>query len=261
MISIASTQIDAWIAAFIFPLARILAFIATAPLWSSAGIPRRTRLILAIAVSAAIAPGLPAMPTVQPASLSGLWILLQQILVGIGMGFAAKIVFTAFDMAGEFIGAQMGLGFATFYDPLSSAQTPVVTEFIGLIALLLFLSMNGHLLYLATLTQSFSAIPVSATPLGAGSWLNLAELGSKIFSAGLLIALPIIVALTITNVALAVLTRAAPQLNLFALGFPLTLMGGFFALAISLDHLASPMQGVFEFALGAMLGFAVPAAQ
>jgi flagellar biosynthetic protein FliR len=121
--------------------------------------------------------------------------------------------------------------------------------------------MNGHLLYLATLTQSFSAIPVSATPLGAGSWLNLAELGSKIFSAGLLIALPIIVALTITNVALAVLTRAAPQLNLFALGFPLTLMGGFFALAISLEHLASPMQGVFEFALGAMLGFAVPAAQ
>jgi flagellar biosynthetic protein FliR len=201
------------------------------------------------------------MPTVQPASLSGLWILLQQILIGIGMGFAAKIVFTAFDMAGEFIGAQMGLGFATFYDPLSSAQTPVVTEFIGLIALLLFLSMNGHLLYLATLTQSFSAIPVSATPLGAGSWLNLAELGSKIFSAGLLIALPIIVALTITNVALAVLTRAAPQLNLFALGFPLTLMGGFFALAISLEHLASPMQGVFEFALGAMLGFAVPAAQ
>ncbi len=177
------------------------------------------------------------------------------------MGFAAKIVFTAFDMAGEFIGAQMGLGFATFYAPLSSAQTPVVTEFIGLLALLLFLSLNGHLLYLATLAQSFSAIPVSATPLGAASWLNLAELGSKIFSAGLLIALPILVALMITNVALAVLTRAAPQLNLFALGFPLMLLGGFFALAISLGYLASPMQDIFEFALSAMLGFAVPAAR
>ncbi len=177
------------------------------------------------------------------------------------MGFAAKIVFTAFDMAGEFIGFQMGLGFATFYDPLSSAQTPVVTEFIGLLALLVFLSMNGHLLYLATLAQSFSAIPVSAIPLGAGSWLNLAELGSKIFSAGLLIALPIIVALTITNIALAVLSRAAPQLNLFALGFPITLIGGFFALAISLNYLASPMQGIFEFALAAMLEFAVPAAK
>lgn len=258
MISITSTQIDAWIAAFIFPLARILAFIATAPLWSSAGIPRRTRLILAIAIATSLAPGLPSMPAVQPASLSGLWILLQQILIGIGMGFAAKIVFTAFDLAGEFIGSQMGLGFATFYDPLNSAQTPVVAEFIGLLALLLFLSLNGHLIYLATLAQSFSAIPVSGNPLGAASWLNLVELGGKIFSAGLLIALPIIVALTITNVALAVLTRAAPQLNLFALGFPLTLIGGFLVLAISLDYLASPMQGIFEFALSAMLGFVAP---
>lgn len=256
MISIGSAQIDAWIVAFVFPLARILGFIATAPLWGTAGIPRRTRLILAISIAVAITPTLPPMPSVQPASLSGLWILAQQMLIGIGMGFAAKIVFTAFDLAGEFIGTQMGLGFATFYDPLNSSQTPVIAEFINLIALLLFLSMNGHLLYLATLAQSFSAIPVSATPLGAASWLNLAELGSKIFSAGLLLSLPIVVALMITNVALAVLTRAAPQLNLFALGFPLTLMGGFVALAISLNYLASPLQGIFEFGMSAMLGFA-----
>jgi flagellar biosynthetic protein FliR len=258
MISIGSAQIDAWIVAFVFPLARILGFIATAPLWGTAGIPRRTRLILAISIAVAITPTLPAMPNVQPGSLSGLWILAQQMLIGIGMGFAAKIVFTAFDVAGEFIGFQMGLGFATFYDPLNSSETPVITEFINLVALLLFLSMNGHLLYLATLAQSFFAIPVSATPLGAASWLNLAELASKIFSAGLLISLPIIVALMITNVALAVLTRAAPQLNLFALGFPLTLMGGFVALAVSLNYLASPLQGIFEFGLSAMLGFAVP---
>lgn len=256
MISIGSAQIDAWIVAFVFPLARILGFIAAAPLWSTAGIPRRTRLILAISIAVAITPTLPPMPGVQPGSLPGLWILAQQMLIGIGMGFAAKIVFTAFDVAGEFIGTQMGLGFATFYDPLNSSQTPVIAEFINLIALLLFLSMNGHLLYLATLAQSFSAIPVSTTPLGASSWLNLAELGSKIFSAGLLLSLPIIVALMITNVALAVLTRAAPQLNLFALGFPLTLMGGFVALAISLNYLASPLQGIFEFGMSAMLGFA-----
>lgn len=258
MISIGSAQIDVWIAAFIFPLARILAFIASAPLWSTGGIPRQTRLIMGIAITAAIAPTLADMPIVQPASLAGLWIMLQQMLIGIGMGFAARIVFAAFDMAGEFIGFQMGLGFATFFDPMSSSQTPVIAEFIGLIALLLFLSMNGHLLYIATLAQSFSAIPVSATPLGAASWLNLAELGSKIFSAGLLLALPVIVALMITNVALAVLTRAAPQLNIFALGFPITLLGGFFAIAISMNYLASPLQAVFEFALSAMLGFAVP---
>ena len=258
MISIDSVQIDAWIAAFIFPLARILAFIAAAPLWSTAGIPRRTRLILGIAITVAIAPSLPNMPSVQPASLTGLWIMLQQMLIGIGMGFAARIVFAAFDLAGEFIGAQMGLGFATFYDPLSSSQTPVIAEFYGLIALLLFLSMNGHLLYFATLAQSFSAMPVGTTPLSSASWLNLAELGSKIFSAGLLLALPVVVALMITNVALAVLTRAAPQLNIFALGFPLTLLGGFVAIAISMNYLATPLQAIFEFAMSAMLGFAMP---
>lgn len=259
MISIDSAQIDAWIVAFIFPLARILGFIATAPLWSAAGTPRRTRLILGLAITVAITPSLPPMPAVQPGSLAGLWIMAQQMLIGIGMGFATKIVFTAFDMAGEFISAQMGLGFATFYDPLNSSQTPVITEFISLIALLLFLSLNGHLLYLATLVQSFFAIPVSATPIGTGSWLNLAELASKIFSAGLLLSLPVMAALMITNVALAVLTRAAPQLNLFALGFPLTLMGGFVALAISLNYLAIPLQGIFELGLESMLGFVAPA--
>lgn len=258
MFSVESAQIDAWIVAFVFPLARILAFIASAPLWSNAGIPRQTRLILGIAITVALAPALPAMPAVAPASLSGLWIMFQQMLIGIGMGFAARIVFAAFDLAGEFIGFQMGLGFATFYDPLSASQTPVIAEFVNLIALLLLLSMNGHLLYFATLAQSFSAIPVSAVPLANGSWLNLAELGGKIFSAGLLLALPIVVALMITNIALAVLTRAAPQLNIFALGFPLTLIGGFVALAISLNYLSGPIQGVFELAMSAMLGFALP---
>ena len=259
MISIESAQIDAWIVAYVFPLARILAFIAAAPLWSSSGIPRRTRLIMGVAITIAIAPSLPAMPQVQPGSLGGLWIMFQQMLIGVGMGFAARIIFAAFDLAGEFMGFQMGLGFATFYDPMSASQTPVITEFFGLIALLLFLSMNGHLLYFATLAQSFSAIPVSATPLAAGSWLNLAELGSKMFSAGLLLALPVVVALMITNIALAVLTRAAPQLNIFALGFPLTLIGGFVALAVSLNYLSAPIQAVFEVAMSAMLGFAVPA--
>ncbi len=261
MISISTTQIDAWIAAYLFPLVRILAFIATAPLWSSAGIPRRTRLILGFAIAIAIAPVVQVSPGVSPGSMAGLWILAQQMLIGIGMGFAAKIVFTVFDMAGEIIGLQMGLGFATFYDPLNSAQTPVIAEFLSLLAFLVFLSINGHLVYVGTLAESFRLIPVSATPLAAASWLNLAELGARIFSLGLLLSLPIIVALMITNIALAVLTRAAPQLNIFALGFPLTLIGGFTILGISFNYLAVPIQAVFEIAMSELLGFAVPAAQ
>lgn len=258
MLSITTAQLDAWIAAFAFPLARILGFIATAPLWSSAGIPRRTRLMLGLAITFAIAPSLPPMPAVAPGTLAGLWILALQMLTGIAMGFAAKIVFAAVDLAGEFIGFQMGLSFATFYDPLSSSQTPVITEFLNLIALLLFLSVNGHLMYVATLAQSFQAIPVGAGLLGSGSWLNLAELGAKIFSSGLLLALPVLVALMIANIALAVLTRAAPQLNIFSLGFPLTLLGGFVVLTISMNYLATPLQALYELALEATLGFATP---
>lgn len=258
MISLTSAQLDAWIAAFIYPMARIMALIASAPLWGSAGLPMRTRLILGLALTIGLAPALPPMPVAPPGSLTGLWIMGQQVLIGVGMGLAMRIVYSAIDFAGEVMGLQMGLGFATFYDPLNSSQTPVVAEFLGLLALLVFLSINGHLIYAATLAQSFTAIPVSATPLGSGSWLNLAELGSKIFSGGLLLALPVIVALMITNVALAVLTSAAPQLNLFALGFPLTLMFGFAVLAVTLSYLATPLQSIMETGITAMLGFPQP---
>lgn len=258
MISLTSAQIDVWIAAFIYPLVRILAFIATAPLWNTAGIPRRTRLILGIAIAVALAPSLPDMPKGEPASLTGLWIMVQQMLIGVGMGFSARIIFAAIDLAGTFISNQMGLGFATFYDPLSSSQTPVIAEFLGVITLLTFLSLNGHLLFVATLAQSFVAIPVGGPLPAAGSWLNLSELGAKIFSTGLLLSLPVIIALMITNIALGILTKAAPQLNLFALGFPLTLAGGFIAIAICFSYLASPLQAMFEYAMSAMLGYVVP---
>lgn len=256
MISITSAQLDAWIVAFIYPLTRVLAVIASAPVWSTAGIPRRIRLILGFAVAIGIAPILPPMPEVSPTSGQGLWIMLQQILIGLGMGFAMRIVFSSATIAGELISAQMGLGFATSYDPLSSSQTPVMSEFLDLMAVLVFLSVNGHLIYVATLAESFTAIPVSATPLGPQSWLNLAEMGSKMFSAGVLLALPVIVALMITNLALAVLTRAAPQLNIMSIGFPITMTGGFITLILMLDYLATPLQAIFEQGLSAMLGFA-----
>lgn len=258
MISLSSVQLDAWIAALAFPLARILGFVSAAPLWNVAGIPKRTRLVLGLCIAVAITPVLPAMPVVQAGSLKGLALMAEQMLIGLGMGFAVKVVFAGIEMAGDFIGLQMGLGFATFYDPLSSSQTPVLSEFFNLLAMLLFLSLNGHLIYLATLAESFSAIPVGASFLGAGSWRNLAELGGKIFATGLLLSLPLVVALLITNIALAVLTRAAPQLNIFSLGFPVTLLGGFAILAIGMSYLAAPLQAVFELAMQAMLGFAVP---
>lgn len=257
MLSFTTAQLDAWIAAFAFPLSRILAFVSTAPLWGTGGMPRRLRLILGLGLALALTPALPPMPAVSPGSWQGVSLIAQQMLIGIGMGLAARIVFAAVDIAGEFIGAQMGLGFATAYDPMNASQTPVISEFLGLINMLLFLSVNGHLMFIATLAQSFQVLPIGADILGSGSWLNLVELGGKMFATGLLLALPVIVALMITNLALAVLSRAAPQLNIFALGFPLTLIGGFIAIAISMNYLAMPLQHMYEFALNAMLAFPV----
>jgi len=259
MISLTSAQLDAWIAAFVYPLARILALVAAAPLFSNAALPRRIRLMFGLAIALALVPALPAIPPVAPASGSGLLILVQQMLIGFAMGFAMRVVMAAIDFAGEVIGLQMGLGFATFYDPNSASQTPVLSEFLSLIGVLVLLSMNGHLMILATLGESFELLPIGGTALASASWSNLAHGGSVIFASGLMLALPAVTALLITNIALGVLTRAAPQLNLFAVGFPITLIGGFVMLILTLSYLAAPLTDLFEYGLRSMLGYRVSA--
>lgn len=261
MISISTADINAWIVAFFFPLARILALLAAAPPFNNRVLTQRVRIALALAIAMALTPALPPMPPIDPASGPGLWLLAQQLLIGYAMGFALRIVFAAIDMAGNLIGLQMGLGFATFFDPQSAGQTPVLSEFLNLLALLVFLSINGHLIVLATLAHSFTTLPVALTLPAAGSWLNIANAGAAIFSYGLLLALPLLVALLITNIALGVLTRAAPQLNLFAVGFPVTLALGFAVLVLSFSYLAGPLQRLFEAGLPAMLGYFLPPAR
>lgn len=261
MISISSAEINAWIVAFFFPLARILALLAAAPPFNNAALTLRVRLMLGLAIAIAIAPALPKIPALEPASGIGLWILAQQLLIGFAMGFSIRLIFSAIDLAGNVIATQMGLGFATLYDPQNTAQTPVVSEFMGLLALLIFMAINGHLMLIATLTHSFTAIPISATAPGSGTWLNLANAGVVVFSSGLLLALPILTALLITNIALGVLSRAAPQLNLFAVGFPLTLALGFIMLIVSLSYLSVPLQQLFEHGLQSMLGYFLPPAR
>ena len=258
MISLTTAEINAWIVAFFFPLARILALLAAAPPFNNIGLTRRVRLLLGIAIALAIAPALPRMPAIDPASGYGLLVLAQQLLIGFAMGFAMRLVFSAIDLAGAMISNQMGLGFATAYDPQSSSQTPVVSEFLGLLALLMFMGINGHLLVLATLVQSFTLFPVGGGLPGAASWLNIAHAGGIVFASGVLLALPVVLALLIANVALGVLGRVSPQLNIIVVGFPVTIALGFAALFISMSYLAPPLQQMFEHGLSSMLGLFVP---
>lgn len=258
MLTLTSVQLNAWIAAFIYPTVRIMAFSASAPFFSNSGLPRRTRLMLGLALSLAIAPILPPAPHVIPGSMPSILLLLEQVLIGTAMGFSMRLIFAGIDMAGQVMGAQMGLGFATFYDPLSSSQTVVVANFLTMLATLLFLSMDGHLIYFATLAESFRLIPISLTPPGAGGWHALVLNAQIIFGMGLTLSMPVVTVLLITNMALGVLNRAAPQLNLFAIGFPITLTLGFGALAISLGYMAAPLQHWFEHGLTGMLFFSRP---
>ena len=263
MISFTSTQLDTWIAVFVFPLARVLALMATAPVFSNQGIPTQIRVIIGLAVGLGLAPALPPMPAISPGSWLGIAVLVQQVLIGMTLGFTMRIAFSAVDMAGELIGLQMGLSFATFYDPQNSSQTPVVSEFLGLVATLLFLAMNGHLLLLSVLAESFKLLPVSATPFAVKGFSTLLSWAATLFSAGLMLALPLIAALLITNIALGVLARIAPALNIFAIGFPVTIVSGFAVLMLSLPYFGAALERLYDrgfFALSGVIrtGIALP---
>ena len=255
MISLTAAEINAWIVAFFFPLARILALLTAAPPFNNQGLNTRTRLVLGLAIALAITPALPKIEAIDPASGLGLLILAQQMVIGWAMGFAMRLVFTAIDLAGTMISNQMGLGFATAYDPQSAAQTAVISQFLGMLGLLVFLAIDGHLMVIATLGRSFAVLPIGASTITSASWLNIANAGGLIFSSGVLLALPVVVALLIANIALGVLGRVAPQLNLMAIGFPITIVLGFCALIVSLSYLATPLQQLFEFGLQSMLGY------
>jgi flagellar biosynthesis protein FliR len=252
MISFTSAQLDAWLTAFMFPLARIMGVLASAPVFSNAAQPKRIRLMAGLVITIALMPVLPSTPGLSPGSWVGLAVLAQQTLIGVLLGFTLRIAMAAIDLAGELIGMQMSLSFAVFYDPQNAGQTPVLSEFLGLLTLLIFLAMNGHLLTLQVLAESFKLLPVTATPIHAGGFASLITWSVTLFSAGLLLALPLIAALLIANLAMGVLARVAPQLNIFAVGFPVTLMSGFAVLMFSIPYFGAAMERLFDQAFRAM---------
>ncbi|GGY19406.1 flagellar biosynthetic protein FliR [Massilia dura] len=240
MLALSLADINTLIAGFIWPLTRILGLVAASPFFGNARIPRSARLGFGVVVAIAIAPLVPAIPAADPASWEGLLILAKEFITGAAMGFAMRIVFAAVEMAGEISSLTMGLGFASFFDPMSQGRSSAISQFLTWVATLMLLVANVHLLLLEALAESFFTLPISGRMFhGAGFW-DLALWGAKIFSAGVQLSLPIVAALLITNVALGVLTRAAPQLNLFGIGFPITLGAGFLVLMIALPYLTTP---------------------
>ena len=241
MISFTSAQLSAWLAAFIFPLARILALVASAPIFGNKEVPARIKVSIALAITIVISPTLDLPTGLDPASAQGLLVLVQQIVAGIIIGFSIRLIFVAVEMAGDIAGLQMGLGFASFYDPVNATFTPVLAQFIGMIGALAFLAADGHLYMLSALSDSFREFPIGASVPNGSAFRTMTEWGSSMFGNALQFSLPLIGALLATNLALGILTRSAPQLNIFSIGFPLTIAVGFIALILTIPYLAPLM--------------------
>lgn len=246
MITLSSAELNTWIASILWPLTRILGLVAVAPLFGNVSVPVRVKVGLGILLATVMAPSVPTLPAADPMSYAGLLIVIQQLIIGLGIGFAMRIVFAGVEMAGEITGMTMGLGFATFYDPQTRGQSSAISQFLSLLTIMVYLASNLHLVLLSALADSFISLPITANPAEGQLAHTLAGWGGRIFSAGVQLSLPIVAALLITNLALGILTRAAPQLNLFGIGFPITIGVGFIMLAVTLPYLAAPIGGLFQ---------------
>ena len=253
-----SDQLNVWLVAFFWPFVRMLALVGTAPLFSEKAVSRTIKVSLAGLMAIAIAPTLGPLPQVPLVSAAGLWIVVQQIMIGGAMGFSMKLVFAMVQAAGEYTGLQMGLSFASFFDPTSGGNTMVLARLLNVIAMLIFLAVDGHLVLIETLAESFQTLPIADAPLAASGWFLLVAAGGQIFLGALILALPLIATLLTLNLAMGILNRASPQFSIFSVGFPITLLAGIAMLQVLMEYMgpfleprfAAGFTSIFEFLQG-----------
>ena len=244
MITLDSSQLVHWVSQFYWPLVRLLALFATAPLLSERAISKRVKIGLAVMITWLLMPMLPPVE-VTLFSPAGFWLLIQQMLIGIALGFTMQFAFAAVRAAGEVIGLQMGLSFATFFDPGSRLNMPVLARFLDMLAMLLFLTFNGHLWLISLLADSFHTIPIGGHPLNAHAFMALVKSGGLIFLNGMML-VPLIVLLLMLNLVLGLLNRVSPQLSIFAIGFPITLTVGILTISLLMPLLAPFCEHLFS---------------
>ncbi len=244
-------ELTQWIGHLLWPLLRITTMLMVAPVFGSSSVPARLRVGLGLALTLLLLPVIPGPGPANLVSSAGLLILLQQLTVGLFMGFTLKLVFGALELAGTVVSTQMGLGFAAISDPQHGGQIPVLSHFYLILTTLMFLGLDGHLQLIEMVASSFELVPISPDLLDIGKLRDFVEWGGIIFSAALGVALPAIASLTVVNLALGVMTRAAPQLNIFAVGFPISLVLGFLVVLYGLPTLVPQLRGLFEAAFTA----------
>jgi flagellar biosynthetic protein FliR len=246
MLSFSSGQLMEWIGMYLWPFLRVLALFMAAPMFSDRSVPMRVKVGLGVAIAVVIAPTLPVQQQVSLDSAQVLPLVIQQVMIGLALGFMLRLAMAGITMAGELIGLQMGLSFAGFFDPQSKQDGTAVGSWLGVIAMLMFLGINGHLLLIHTLAESFQLFPVGDGMLPANSLKSLIAAGGDVFRLGLQLALPFVAVLLIVNLSLGVMVRVAPQLNLMSVGMPATITTGFASLYLLLPYLEQPITQALE---------------
>ena len=251
MVSLTEAQILAWLTPLLWPFIRALALFTSLPVLGTRTVPTRVRIALAAFVSLAAQASLPAAAEVPLDSPLAFMLVLQQMVIGLALGFSVRVVFAAVEFAGEVIGLQMGLNFAGFFDPVSAATGTATSRFFGTTIAWLFIVSGGHLLVIAALVQSFDAFPVGPEPFAFLKTVQPQRWGSEIFALGLWIALPLVAMLLLVNLVLGLISRVAAQINVFSVGFPVTLGVGLVGMLLTLPAMQQP----FTVALERMLSF------
>lgn len=239
MITLTTGQLESWLAQLFWPFVRIGACLMIAPAFAAIAVPTRIRIVLAASIALVVAPLVPAPAGITPFSAQGVVITVQQLVIGAALGFALQIIFDAVSMAGQLLANSMGLSFAFNIDPMHGAESPVLGELYSVLVLLTFLALDGHLRVIEVLADGFRTLPLGTAGLGTDGLWRLIDWGAQIFAGALAIALPGVTALTIVNLAFGVVSRAAPALNLFAVGFPVSLVCGLLVVLASLPMLQS----------------------
>jgi flagellar biosynthetic protein FliR len=246
VVTFTEAQVLAWITPLLWPFLRALALFSTMPVLGTRLVPTRVRVALAALIALAAQPSLPPPPEVPLDSALAVLLVVQQVLVGVTLGFAVRLVFAAVEFAGELIGLQMGLNFAGFFDPVSASTATATSRFFGTTVAWLFIVINGHLLILAALADSFRVFPVGPEPFAFLQATQPHRWGAEIFRTGLWIALPLLTMLLFVNLVLGAISRVAPQINIFAIGFPVTLSVGLIGMFLTLPGMEAPFTMALE---------------
>jgi len=249
---IEAAQITAWIGAFSWALSRVAGLFLVAPVFGATTIPVRIRVGLALALVAVIAPMAPV--GLEPMSGQGIGVLAQQMLLGALIGFVLKLVFEAVAFGAQLISTSMSLSYAETVNPLGGGSTSVMSQFYTGMITLLFLALDGHLQLIALLADSFHTVPFGGADVGTDEIWGVLTWSGHLFAGALRVALPALTALLVVNLGFGAISRSAPSMNLFAVGFPITVSLGLVAVWLALRQLPGAFDALSTDAWATMRG-------